>query len=92
MIRYEKKQETRIYDETVEDDFNSSDLSQLMGMSPEELEELERDLSNEESAQDLREIADYGDFSEVAEARQEKIKQAEQKRIAAEKARQERNE
>ena len=79
-------------DETVEDDFNSSDLSQLMGMSPEELEELERDLSNEESAQDLREIADYGDFSEVAEARQEKIKQAEQKRIAAEKARQERNE
>lgn len=81
-----------VADDMIEEDFDSSDLSQLMGISPEELEELERYLGSEEITQDLNEITDYGDFSEVAEARQEKIKQAEQKRIAAEKARQERNE
>ena len=63
-----------------------------MGASPEELEALAQDLSKTEITEDFKEVSDYGDFSEVAEVRQEKLKEAEEKRIAAEKARQERNE
>ena len=81
-----------VADEVIEDDFNSSDLSNLMGASPEELEALAQDLSKTEITEDFKEVSDYGDFSEVAEVRQEKLKKAEEKRIAAEKARQERNE